>query len=91
MVLVQMERYSESHWDVWHAFIHGWASHARCKVRVYLHVSVWHMSWPLLPSVAPIMAPVPLHVSLIIIAPSRKSLLVEVLEGNKAGKLPYII
>ena len=41
------------------------------------------MSWPLLPS----MAPVPLCVFLIT-APSRESLPVQVLEGNKAGKLP---
>ena len=50
-----------------HAFIHGWASHSCCKLRVYLHVSCsgpcspeWHPSWHLSPCV-----------SLIIIAPSR--------------------
>ena len=39
IVFVQMEKYSQSHWDVWHAFINGWASHVRCKLRVHLHVS----------------------------------------------------
>ena len=59
MVFVQMEEYSWSRWDVWHAFIHGWESHARCKLRVYLHVScrglcspAWHPSWHLSPCVS---------------------------------------
>ena len=34
-------------------FTCGRASHARCKLCIYLHVSSWHMSWSLLPSVAP--------------------------------------
>ena len=58
-----MEEYTQSHGNAWHAFIHGWASHTYCKLHVYLHVSVWHIAWPLLPSMASIMAPVPLHVS----------------------------
>ena len=54
-------------WDVWHAFIHGWASHACCKLCVSLHVSAslwmspvpsaWHAVWPLLPTVAHVVAP----------------------------------
>ena len=51
MLFMQTEKYSQSRWDVWHAFIHGWASHARCELHVYLHVSchgpcspVWHPS-----------------------------------------------
>ena len=59
MVFVQMAKYSWSCWDVWHAFIHGWATH--CIQAVCLSACL--MSWPLLPSMAPIMAPVPLHVS----------------------------
>ena len=58
MVFMQMEKCSRSHWDVWHAFIHGWASHARWKLRVYLHVSChgpcspeWHPSWHLSPCI----------------------------------------
>ena len=31
MVFAQTEEYSRSCWDVWHAFIHGWVSHACCK------------------------------------------------------------
>ena len=53
-VFVQMEKYSWSHWDVQHAFIHRSDSHARCKLHVYLHVTchgpcspAWHPSWPL--------------------------------------------
>ena len=53
----QMEEHSRGLGDVWHAFIHGWVSHSRCKLRfspkISLHVSAWHTSWPLLPSVAP--------------------------------------
>ena len=61
MVFVQMAKYSWSCWDVWHAFIHGWASHARCKLHVYPHISccgpcspVWHPPWHLSPCVSPI-------------------------------------
>ena len=43
MVFVKMEKYSWSRWDVWRAFIHKWASHACCKLRVYLHVSACHL------------------------------------------------
>ena len=32
MVFAQMEEYSQSHWDVWHVFIHGWAIHAHCRL-----------------------------------------------------------
>ena len=46
-------KYSWSYWDAWHAFVHRWVSHTWCKLHVYLHVSAWHISWPLLPSVAP--------------------------------------
>ena len=70
MVFVQMAKYSWSCWDVWHAFIHGWASHTCCKLHVYLHVScpgpsspAWPPSWHLSPCMSPI-----------IIAPSRESL-----------------
>ena len=70
MVFVQTEKYSWSRWYVWHAFIHGWTSHACCKLHVYLHVSchgpcspAWHSSWHLSPCV-----------SLIITTPRRECL-----------------
>ena len=50
-------------------FIHGWVSHARCKPPVLLHVSVWYMSCALLPSMAPIVATVPLHVVSLVRSP----------------------
>ena len=49
----EMEENVWSHWDIWHAFIRRWVSHARCKLLVSLHVSAWHMLWPLLSNVAP--------------------------------------
>ena len=55
----QVEKYSQSRWAVWHALIHGWASHAHCKLRVYLQVScrdpcspAWQPSWHLSPCVS---------------------------------------
>ena len=35
-IWVFTEEYSRSRWNVWHAFIHGWASHACGKLRVSL-------------------------------------------------------
>ena len=60
MVFVHMEKYSQGRWDVWHAFIHRWASHGMLQAAC---LSACLTSWPLLPSVASIMAPVPLCVS----------------------------
>ena len=67
MVFMQMDKYSQSRWDVWHAFIHGCVRHTCCKLRVYMHVSycgpcspAWHPVWHLPPCV-----------SLIIIAPPQ--------------------
>ena len=39
MVFVQTGKHSWSRWDVGHAFIHGWVSHACCKLHVSLHVT----------------------------------------------------
>ena len=53
----QMEKYSQSLWDVCHAFIQGWAIHACCKLHVPLHVSECHLS----PCVSHSMSLVPQH------------------------------
>ena len=38
-----MEECSWSHWDVWHAFLQGWAINTHCKLCVPLHVSACHL------------------------------------------------
>ena len=38
--LGQMEEYSRSCWDVWHAFIQGRVVHIHCKLHVPLHVEL---------------------------------------------------
>ena len=54
------------------AYLYSWVGEPRILQAVCLSACL--MSWSLLPSMAPIVAPVPLSVFIIIIAPSRESL-----------------
>ena len=60
MVFVHMEKYSQGRCNVCHAFIHRWASHGMLQD---VCLSACLTSWHLLPTVASIVAPVPLCVS----------------------------
>ena len=49
----QMEEYSQSHWDVWHACIQGWAPAASCETPACLCVLHCMSSVLMCPHVSP--------------------------------------